>query len=67
MLSSAKRMCTSFCHDESRRLTYQVFRLDYRSVVGYACNLGRDLRCAGPQVIAAAVPCGVATARSPGA
>jgi hypothetical protein len=35
-LSFARRMCASLFHDESRRLTCQVVRLDWFVVVGCA-------------------------------
>jgi hypothetical protein len=46
-LSFARRMCTLFFHDESRRLTCQVVRLDDGLFVGYGVDLGRAVSVAG--------------------
>ena len=57
-LSFVRRMCASFVHDEARRLTCQVVRLDWFVVVGYACFSAADV-CAGPRALSsAAAPCG---------
>jgi hypothetical protein len=59
-LSFARRMCTSFFHDESRRLTCQVVRLDDGLFVGYGVDLGRAVSAAGPRALSsAAAPCEV--------
>jgi hypothetical protein len=48
-LSFPKRTCTSLFHNESRRLTCQVIRLDGGLFVGYAVDLGRAISAAGPR------------------
>ena len=57
-LSLARRIYASLFHDESRRMTCQVIRLDWSSVVGYALMSAAPVRVGLRALSNAAAPFG---------